>query len=82
MKLSRVIKRITIANDVLDLWLVKINNKVAKPSTEVKENDILILALGERLLTIKVLKIINSTQKKDASSMFEIISDEAREIDF
>lgn len=76
LKLSRVIKRRTIAKDILDLGLVKINDKVAKPSTEVKEGDILTLNLGERVLTIKVCKILTTAQKKDAGEMFEIISDQ------
>ena len=41
LKVSRVIKRRTIAKDILDLGFVKINDKVAKPSSEVKENDII-----------------------------------------
>ena len=76
LKLSRIIKRRTIAKEVLDGDLVTINSKKAKPSTEVKEGDILVLTLGERVLTIKVLNILNSTKKKDAQEMFEIIKDE------
>ena len=76
LKLSRIIKRRTIAKEVLDGDLVTINSKKAKPSTEVKEGDILVLTLGERVLTIKVLNILNSTKKKDAQEMFEIVKDE------
>ena len=76
LKLSRIIKRRTIAKEVLDGDLFTINSKKAKPSTEVKEGDILVLTLGERVLTIKVLNILNSTKKKDAQEMFEIIKDE------
>ena len=76
LKVSRVIKRRTIAKDILDLGFVKINDKVAKPSTEVKENDIIELTLGERRLSVKVLELSEQTKKKDASSLFEVIADE------
>lgn len=76
LKVSRVIKRRTIAKDILDLGFVKINDKVAKPSTEVKENDIIELTLGERRLSVKVLGLSEQTKKKDASSLFEVIADE------
>lgn len=75
LKLSRIIKRRTIAKDVLDIGLVKINGRIAKPSTEVKEDDILELTLGERFLTIKVKQILLNPGKKDSQTMFEIISD-------
>ena len=55
LKVSRVIKRRTIAKDILDLGFVKINGKVSKPSSEVKENDVIELTLGERKIVKKVL---------------------------
>ena len=50
LKVARVIKRRTIAKDILDLGFVKINGRNAKPSTEVKIGDVLELTLGERIL--------------------------------
>ena len=76
LKVSRVIKRRTLAKDIIDIGLVKINDKTAKPASEVKENDILELRLGNRILTIKVLNLLNTTKKNDASSMYEIIKEE------
>ena len=76
LKVSRVIKRRTIAKDILDLGFVKINDKVAKPSAEVKENDIIELTLGERRLSVKVIGLSEQTKKKEASSLFEVIADE------
>ena len=76
LKVSRVIKRRTIAKDILDLGFVKINDKVAKPSSKVKENDIIELTLGERRLSVKVLGLSEQTKKKEASSLFEVIADE------
>lgn len=75
LKVSRIIKRRTIAKDILDLGFVKINNKVAKPSSEVKNDDVLALKLGERELIIKV-KIVQEYAKKGTSSeMYEILED-------
>ncbi len=76
LKVSRIIKRRTIAKDVLDLGLVKIGGREAKPSTEVKVGDILELKLGERMLTVRVLDVRNVTGKKNAAEMFEILSDQ------
>lgn len=76
LKVSRVIKRRTIAKDILDLGFVKINDKVAKPSSEVKENDIIELTLGERRLSVKVIGLSEQTKKTEASSLFEVIADE------
>ena len=76
LKVARIIKRRTIAKDVLDFGFVKINDKVAKPSSEVKEGDILYLKLGERLLKVKVCAISNTIKKEDSKALFEIVSDE------
>ncbi len=77
LKLSRVIKRRTIAKDILSLGFVKINAKIAKPSTEVKEGDIVELTLGERILTIKVCNVLTYANKQTSSTMFEVIKDES-----
>lgn len=76
LKVARIIKRRTIAKDVLDFGFVKINDKVAKPSSEVKEGDILSLKLGERLLKVKVCATANTIKKEDSKALFEIVSDE------
>ncbi len=74
LKISRIIKRRTIAKDILQLGFVKINDKIAKPSSIVKENDILELTLGERKLVIKVLSTDVSYKKDEAKTSYEIIS--------
>lgn len=76
LKISRVIKRRTLAKDIIDIGFVKINNKIAKPSSTVKEGDILELTLGERILTIKVLSLLPYSKKDEASSMYDIINDD------
>lgn len=76
LKVSRVIKRRTLAKDIIDIGLIKVNGKVAKPSTSIKVNDVIHLALGERILEVRVTSILPYAAKSDASSMFEIISED------
>jgi ribosomal 50S subunit-recycling heat shock protein len=75
LKVARVIKRRTIAKDILDFGFVSINGKVAKPSSEVKVDDVVTLKLGERQLTIKVLNLANTPKKEESKGLFEIIED-------
>ena len=53
LKVSRLIIRRTIANELCNNGKVLINNKIAKPSTEVKENDVITLILGNKKITTK-----------------------------
>lgn len=80
LKQSRIIKRRSIAKSISDLGFVKINNKEAKPSSLIKEGDVIELTLLERVLTIKVLTTSFSTRKEDANNSYEIISDERKSI--
>lgn len=75
LKISRVIKRRTLAKDIVDIGLVKVNSKVAKPSTDIKKDDIIELTLGERILTIKVLDILLTAKKDTADKMYRIIDE-------
>ena len=74
LKVSRLIIRRTIANELCNNGKVLINNKVVKPSTEVKENDVITLILGNKKITTKVLKLLPYAKKKDADDMYQIIS--------
>ena len=75
LKVARVIKRRTIAKDILDLGFVKINDRIAKPSTEVKVGDVLELTFGERILKIEIKAINAYAKKENSSEMFEIIEE-------
>lgn len=76
LKVSRIIKRRTIAKGISDLGFVKINDRNAKPSSEVKPGDIVELTLGERIITIKIISTTFSTKKEDARDSYEIIKEE------
>ena len=73
LKVSRIIKRRTVANDACDTEHVEVNGRRAKASYDVKEGDIISVTFGERTLTFKVLQVKDSVAKNDASSMYEII---------
>ena len=76
LKLTRLIKRRTVAKELLERGIFKINDKVAKPSSEVKEGDILVLLLGRHKLTVRVNKIVSYVKKEDTQDLYELIIDE------
>ena len=75
LKVSRVIKRRTVANDACDGEHVSVNGKTAKASYNVKEGDLVEVMFGQRTLKFRVLDVREHTAKADASSMYEIIID-------
>lgn len=75
LKVSRVIKRRTIANEVCDAGRVSINGRQAKPSTDVKPGDILEIAFGSGKSRIKVLQVKETVRKDDAAGLYEILEE-------
>jgi len=73
LKVSRIIKRRTIANEVCDAKKVSVNGKVARASYDVKEGDVLEIQMGENLLRAKVVSVNEYATKEDASSMYQIL---------
>ena len=74
LKVSRIIKRRTVANEACDNEHVTVNGRNAKASYDVKENDILEITFGERKLKIKVLCVKEHALKADAASMYEVLT--------
>ena len=74
LKVSRIIKRRTVANDACDLGRVMINGKAAKASSEVKIGDVLDIRLGSGTICVKVLSIQEHALKSDANLMYELIN--------
>lgn len=70
LKVSRLIKRRTVANDACDAGRVIINGKVAKASTEVKVGDEIEIQFGNRNVKVKVTDVKETVKKDDASDMF------------
>lgn len=75
LKVSRLIKRRTVANEACDSQRVSINGKTAKASTEVKVGDIIEIQFGIKTVKVKVTEIVESTKKEDAKDMFTYIAE-------
>ena len=72
LKVSRIIKRRPVAKEVADKGRIKVNGVLAKSSTDLKVNDEVEVRFGNKLLTVKVLELLDSTKKEDAAKMYEI----------
>lgn len=73
MKVARIIKRRTVANEACDTSHVSVNGKPAKASYDVKENDIIEITFGERTLKVRVLNVKEHVMKADAASLYEVV---------
>ena len=73
LKVSRLIKRRTVAQEACDAGRVSINGRVAKPSAEVKCGDILEIAFGAKTLRAEVLSVQETVKKDDAAAMYREI---------
>ena len=76
LKVSRLIKRRTIANEACDAGRVSVNGKTARASYEVKVGDELAIQFGQRVITARIRSINEYAGKDEASQMYEIIGDE------
>lgn len=74
LKVSRLIKRRAVANEACDQGRISANGKVIKASYDVKENDILEIRMGERIIKVRVLGVAEHILKNDASSLYEVIN--------
>ena len=79
LKISRIIKRRTIAKEIADQGRVTVNGKQAKSSTKVAIGDIVVIVFGNKTLTIKIKELRETTKKGEADSLFELISEEYKE---
>ena len=76
LKVSRIIKRRTVAKEVCEGERVSINGKIAKPSTVVKEGDIIGIQFANRSLKARIVNIAEHVKKENAKEMYEIIEGE------
>lgn len=73
LKVSRLIKRRTVANEACDAGRVMVNDKPARASYEVKPQDIIELALGTRTLRVRVVSVQETVGKSEASLLYEVL---------
>lgn len=75
LKVSRLIKRRTVANDACDTERVSVNGKVVKASYNVKLGDLITVSFGSKNVTVRVIDIKETTKKTEAVGMYEIVSE-------
>ena len=73
LKVSRLIKRRTVANEACDAGRVMVNGKPAKASTNVKVGDEIEILFGQKSVKVRVLNIQDTTKKEEAKDLFEYI---------
>jgi ribosomal 50S subunit-recycling heat shock protein len=75
LKVSRLIKRRTVANEACDAGRISVNGKVARASYDVKIGDIISISLGAKTLKVEVLAISETVQKADAAGLYRQIAE-------
>jgi ribosomal 50S subunit-recycling heat shock protein len=73
LKVSRIIKRRTVANEACDAGRVTVNGRVARASLDVKVNDIIEISFGSKNVKVQVLNVAETVRKDDAALMYKII---------
>ena len=76
LKVSRIIKRRTVAKEASEGGRVTINGKVAKPSTEVKEGDVMEIRFGEKLARYRILTVAETVRKESAAEMYRVLEED------
>jgi ribosomal 50S subunit-recycling heat shock protein len=76
LKVSRLIKRRTVAKDVSEQGRVLINGREAKPSSTVKIGDELTVQFGQKLVTVRVERLAETTRKEEAATMYTMVKEE------
>lgn len=74
LKVSRLIKRRTVANEACDAGRVLVNGRVAKASAEVKEGDRIEIGFGNRTVAVEVVTVKETTRKEEAAEMVRYLS--------
>ncbi len=75
LKVSRLIKRRTVANEACDAGKVTVNDKIARASYEVKEGDIIRIAMGAKTLAAQVLSVNEYAKKENAPQMYRMLEE-------
>jgi ribosomal 50S subunit-recycling heat shock protein len=77
LKVSRLIKRRTVAKEIADQGRIRINGNAAKAGSNVAIGDELHIQFGHRLVTVEVTEIKETSKKEEASSMYKVVKEEA-----
>ena len=77
LKVSRIIKRRTVANEACSGGRVTLNGKVAKPGAEVKAGDVMTIRFGDHLGRYEILSVQETVRKENAAEMYRILEEDA-----
>lgn len=80
LKVTRIIKRRTLAKEVTESERILVNDKIVKPSYQLKIGDIITIEFGNKEVKIKVLSLNEYTKKADANTMYELVSETQKEV--
>lgn len=75
LKVSRLIKRRTLAKDASDAGRITVNGRIAKPSTEVKAGDILEIGFGAKKLKVEVLDVKENVRAEEAKNLYRVLEE-------
>ncbi len=78
LKVTRIIKRRTLAKEATEANRILVNDKLVKPSYQLKLNDIITIEFGNKEVKIKVVSLDPLTKKADSSSMYELVSESVK----
>lgn len=73
LKVSRLIKRRTVANEACDAQRIQVNGRIVKASYDVKIGDVIEIKMGEKTIKVEVLQILEHVLKNDASLMYKVL---------
>lgn len=73
LKVSRLIKRRTVANDACDAGRVIVNDKVVKASYDVKVGDVIVIQFGNKSVKVEVTQVVETVKKEEAKEMFRYL---------
>jgi ribosomal 50S subunit-recycling heat shock protein len=76
LKVSRLIKRRTLAKEIADQGRILVNGTQAKASSNVKVGDELSVRFGQKVMRVKIERLLDTTKKEEASSLYSVISEE------
>lgn len=78
LKVSRLIKRRTVAKEISEAGRITINGRDAKASSTVKVGDELTIQFGQKWLTVRIEKLLDTTKKDEAAQMYTVLKEEQR----
>ena len=73
LKVSRLIKRRTIANEACDAQRIQVNGRIVKASYDVKVGDVIEIKMGEKIVKVEVLQVLEHVLKNDATLMYKVL---------